>query len=105
MKHRRVIAFAGAAIIASSSALAATAVSSTPAFAVDSNFIIHWINLRGAQTTDVACVRGMASPISSKGTAETLNNNCGVRVWVYDPSGAAQCVSPHSAAGSDFAQI
>ena len=78
---------------------------STPALAVN-NFIYHYVTLRGPGTEDLACVHGQSYNVSSSIAASvSYQNNCDVRVWVYDNAGSnPQCVSPGSSAGAAFAE-
>ena len=77
---------------------------STPALAVN-NFIYHYVTLRGPGTEDLACVHGQSYNVSSSiAGSVSYQNNCDVRVWVYDNAGSnPQCVSPGSA-GAAFAE-
>jgi hypothetical protein len=80
-----------------------TLTASTPAWAMN-NFIVNWVSVHGGGSVPFVCNHGMSYEASNTSVA-SYNNNCDVRVWVYDLSGNGQCISPDSNAAAQSAVI
>ena len=98
---KRLLAMSAAAIVGGG---LATAVSGTPAMAAGDHFIVNWASVRAHGSDLISCARGQNVSYVNDFAARYVNN-CAVRVWVYDPSGFGQCVSPKTSTDAQFAEI